>query len=174
MKGRYFLFGLLLALGVSQANAGSITASTKASATLQGVCTISTSGISFGNIASSGTAQTMYAATPGNVQVLCTKGTSYAIQLNAGVNETNSGRRLRGATSGDLIMYAICATNSFSGSWATGQCTAGAWFSDGSYNYPINSTGTGAMQNFPAYGVIQTGYYTPDTYSDTITATISY
>jgi spore coat protein U-like protein len=176
MNRGYFLFGLVLALiiNISEANAGALTATTKTSATLQGFCSISTTSIAFGNIAAQGTVQTIYAPSQGNVQILCTKGTSYSIQLNAGSNETNSGRRLRGASSGDLIIYAICPTASFSGTWATGQCSAGAWFTDGSYNYPINSTGTGSIQNFPAYGVIQTGYYTPDNYSDSITATVSY
>ena len=162
---------LVLAIPVQ---AGTTTATTQAIAKLQGMCTIATTGISFGNIVAQGSSQLVYSPSAGNVQVLCTKNTSYSIQLGAGAHETNSGRRLKGVNSGDLIMYAICSTPSFTGSWSTGQCTAGAWFTDGTFNYPVTSNGTGSLQNFPIYGVIQTGYYTPDNYSDTITATISY
>lgn len=177
MKGLFLFFNILLITLISQTSFATpinLTSNTKATAQLVAACNISATNINFGNIASTGGTQTLWSS-PGNVQVLCNKNASYNIQLNAGVNMSGSyGRQLKGSVSGDLLHYAICPTQSFSGSWSTGQCTAGAWFTGGPFNYPINGTGTGTAQNYPTYGAIPAGFYTPDNYFDTITATINF
>lgn len=156
----------------NQAQAGTNTASTKATATLAAQCNISATNINFGNIVGA-PGNTVFSAA-GNVSVLCNKNASYILRLNAGVNVYNYGRYLKGAVSGQTMNYAICQTPAFTGSWATGNCATGIWFSDGPYDYYISGTGTGAVQSYPMYGAIQTGYYTPDDYSDTIQASITF
>lgn len=164
-----------ITFNINNADAGTITASTKATATISSSCQITATNINFGELG--GAAQLVWSPSNGNVSVLCSNNASYTIQLNSGVNNGSaSSRYMVGQKSGDKILYIICKTASFSGTWgqAGGQCTNGPWYTQGSFNYPVTGKGTGVIQNYPTYGGVQSGYYTPDTYTDTITATITY
>lgn len=156
---------------VDSAGAGTSIANTQATATLVAVCNVSAIDISFGNIA--GNRSIYWSPSNGSISVGCTKNTSYTIRLSAGVNVTNSGRRLRGATSGDLINYTICQTQTYGPNWSSGQCNV-PWFTYGSWDYNLTGTGNGQTQIYTMHGVVQSDYYTPDNYSDTVTATVSF
>lgn len=69
---------------------------------------------------------------------------------------------LVGAISGDTITYKITVPNQPSEVWNTG-------------NYTYTNTGTGATQTFPINAIATTtNYPTPDTYVDTVTATVNF
>jgi spore coat protein U-like protein len=73
---------------------------------------------------------------------------------------------MTGVLSGDTIGYSIAVPGKSSQVWNTG-------------NYTYAATGTGTSQSIPISATAQTGthgpaYPTPDTYTDTVTATISY
>jgi spore coat protein U-like protein len=164
---------LSLAAFNSSANAGTATGLTKATATLASFCSMTAQPINFGNVA--GPTNNQYSS-QSNVSVLCTKNSSYTITLNLGVNtQGQTTRNMIGAKSGQILNYMICRTPSMSGTWGVNDQCAQPWFSIGATNYyTVTGTGTGTSQSYPMYGVVQTGYYTPDNYSDTITATINY
>lgn len=163
------ILDFFISLNISQA--GNLTTTNKATAILSSTCSITGTNVDFGNLTANNTPTTLWAT--GGVQTLCSKNASYSIQLSLGNNvDSNNWRRMIGASSGTMIQYTLCQTQSSGGTFgtATGGCTV-AWRGT---QYPKNATGTGAIQNFPVYGWSSTGFYTPDTYSDTITATISY
>ena len=69
---------------------------------------------------------------------------------------------ITGAMSGDTISYKITVPGNDSQVWNAG-------------NYTYSNTGTGASQTFPIRAVATTSNYpTPDSYSDTVTATVSF
>jgi spore coat protein U-like protein len=70
--------------------------------------------------------------------------------------------KMVGVVSGDTIQYKITVPGQSSEVWNTG-------------NYTYANTGTGATQTFPMNAVATTtAYPTPDTYTDTVTATINF
>lgn len=153
-----------------QANAGSSTASTKATASINKMCYISAIDINFGNLNLQATNNINYAN--GNVAVQCTKGTSYSLQITFSTPATGStiynGNALTGymtgANHGGHIAYSIQPHP------INNSITWGA----------INGTGNGTLQNYTEYGEVQLNafgapaYPIPDNYSDTAIATLTY
>lgn len=156
----------------SQGIAGSTTASTKTTATITGSCQISATNVNFGELsAQNGSPATLWAT--GGVQTQCTKNSSYNVQLSMGNNpDSDNWRRMTGANSGQTIQYTLCQSKSATGTWGTasGGCNV-PWRGT---SFPLTSTGTGANQSFPVYGWSSTGFFTPDTYTDSIVATINF
>lgn len=184
------LLGFFSQLGYAQSS-GSITANAKTTATLASVCTISAQNVNFGQISLPVSAQT----STSSMSVQCTKGSTYTISLAyGGVYGTGSSGtfeasscyglqfpppscfysysnyynygKMSGAASGDSIAYSIQVPNNPSQVWNTG-------------NYSYSSTGTGSNQSIsiianlvPSQTTNQ--FPTPDNYSDTVTATITY
>jgi spore coat protein U-like protein len=165
------LFLATISLGLlssNQANAGTLTASTKATATLASSCSLSVSNFSLGNISASSISDTTtYQVNSGNIAVTCSKGVSYQIFMNNGLYSTTA-RDMKGASKGDTIPYTICRVSTVNGS----QCSDDYWGEDSAHS--LQSVGTGALQNLPAYLMYKKGFYTPDNYSDTMTATLSF
>lgn len=157
-------------LNHSPAYAGTQSANMQSSATLGSTCTISANTVNFGDLAQKTSNPQVVTATE-NFQALCTKNTAYTIQIDDGGNTSGNNRYMIGANSGNLVQYGICYTNVVSVSpWS---CESGA----DSWNPTVPAhafTGTGVVQNITAYVFAPTGYYVPDTYSDTTTATLSF
>lgn len=150
-----------------------LTNNIQTTATLASTCQINSTNIDFGNI---GGNATLHMSSAGAVNVLCSNKTSYTIRLNSGINNGSATTRyLVGSATGDKVVYAICKTASWSmADLVGGQCSSGPWYTQGGNDYPVTGVGTGATQSYPSYGFIESGYYSPDTYSDLITATITY
>jgi spore coat protein U-like protein len=115
--------------------------------------------MSFGNY--TGTAANATSA----VSVTCTNATPYTVGLSAGAasGATVSARKMTGPASG-LLSYSLFSDPSRTLNW--GQ-TVG---SD-----TLTGTGNGAIQALTVYGQTPAGQYvSPGSYTDTITATITY
>ena len=170
-KNKALLVASIIAMGfMSPSFAANVNNNFQSSAALSSNCLLTASDINFGQMLLGG--QTTYAN--GSLSILCTKNTSYNIALTFGHPDTtgpylngkpNDGV-LIGKNSGDKEDYAVTSTLNGSYSWGL----QGA----------VNGVGTGAMQTWTTYGVLTTGYNgtskypTPDTYSDSITVTVSY
>lgn len=175
--------------------AGTASASTQAKATLSAVCTISAQNLSFGNLVLPISAQTASSS----MSVLCSKNANYTVGLAyGGVYGTTSTQtiaheyqscvgfgdpppecyyyttttttynygKMLGVAKGDYIGYSIQVPNQPSEVWNAG-------------NYSYSSTGTGVSQSIPVVGTLvpsQSGskYPIPDSYMDTVTATINF
>ncbi|MCA1323856.1 spore coat U domain-containing protein [Herbaspirillum sp. alder98] len=123
------------------------------------VCLVVGSTIAFGTYSSTQVDQT------GNITVICTFGTSYNVGLDAGsgTGATTAVRKLTGLGGGQLnyALYRNAARTSLWGS-SIGTDTLAA-------------TATGLLQNITVYGRIAGGQApAADTYTDTVTVTLTY
>lgn len=133
----------------------------KATASVSGNCNpdFATQAIDFGNHSSTATA--IDATTTLNPN--CTNGTTYQIGLDNGRNANGSQRRMRTA-SGEMIGYELYRDAGRSQRWGG---TAGSDTRGG--------TGNGSTQNLDVYARVPAQATQPSgTYSDTVTATITY
>ena len=144
---------------LSSSPAATATATFQVSATVQATCLISANALGFGTY--TGT-QTDASTT---ISVTCSNGTSYSVGLDAG---TASGAsvttRQMGGPSGATLNYALYRDSGRSQNWGT---TIGTDTTSG--------TGNGSAQTLTVYGRVPASQYvTAGSYSDTITATITY
>jgi len=127
------------------------------SATIQASCSISASALTFGTYAGT----TVTASSTLSVQ--CTNTTPYSIGLSAGTTSgaTVTNRLLAGSSGGNLA-YALYSDAGHTNNW-------------GATSNTVSGTGTGAVQAISVYGQIAGGQHAiPGSYTDTITATLTY
>jgi len=128
-------------------------------ATVQATCSVTATGMAFG------TYSTTVATSTSTVSVTCTNGTTYNLGLNAGsaTGATVTTRQMTGPASA-LLNYGLYQDSAHSKNW--GQ-TIGTDTETG--------TGNGSAQALTVYGQVPAGQYvSPGSYSDTITATVTY
>jgi len=148
----------LATLSVS-AMASTATTTFTVSATIAASCQISASNLGFGAYSGS---QSNVSTT---VSVTCTNTTPYNVGLNAGTSTgaTVTTRAMTGP-GGATLSYALYQDSGHSTNWGN---TVGTDTKAG--------TGNGSAQSLTAYGQIAAGQYpSPGSYSDTITATVTY
>lgn len=125
-------------------------------------CTINATGLTFGpssTLSSTLTAQ-------GALNVQCTNNDAYQILLSSGVSGQVGARTLKGQAAGATIPYQLYTNSTYATAWGDG--TGGTSVYQG--------TGSGIVVSIPIYGRIlpQPSTPAPDTYKDTITATIQF
>lgn len=149
------------ALALSNLPAAATTATTtfNVTATVQATCLISGNNLAFGTYSGSAIAMTT------TLSVTCTNGTTYNVGLNAGTasGATVATRAMTGPASATLG-YAMYQDSGHSTNWGN---TVGTDTKSG--------TGNGSAQTLTVYGQLAANQYpAPGSYSDTITATITY
>ncbi len=138
-----------------------VTATFQVTANLGGVCTLTTNTLAFGTYTPSAS------ALAGSTTIIptCTNSTPWTLSFNNGstTGGTISQRLLaNGAATLNYNLYTSAADTTILGDGTSGSNT-------------ITGTGTGAAQSITIYGLIPAGQFvTVGSYSDTITATISY
>jgi spore coat protein U-like protein len=128
-------------------------------ATVVAYCQLSASALAFGTY--SGTV----IDSDSSVSVSCTNTTPYNVGLNAGTatGATVAARKMTGPSS-TLLSYTLYKNSGLSTNWGN---TVGTDTESG--------TGSGTVQALTVYGQIPAGQYVrPGSYTDTITATITY
>ena len=155
----------LFAAGTASAfAAGTDTKTFNVKIVITSVCDIQTAptDVDFGNTASTATDKTA----TGTVNVKCTSGTPYNIGLNAGTTagSTVTNRRMKSATAGntDLVPYSLYRDSGMTQNWGN---TVGETLTD---------TGTGAVQAKSVYGKVPSANFRADSYSDVVTATVTW
>jgi spore coat protein U-like protein len=162
MKTAIYAFALgFLALGLGSKAADAATATTTfaVSATVQATCLVSASPMSFGNYSGA------VVNTTSTVSVTCTNTTGYNVGLSAGLatNATVTTRQMTGPSSA-VLGYSLFSDSSRSVNWGS---TVGV--------DTVVGTGNGSAQSLTVYGQTAAGQYvTPGSYTDTITATVTY
>jgi spore coat protein U-like protein len=129
------------------------------SATAQSTCIVSANTLGFGTYSGSAV------STSSTVSVTCSNGTSYNVGLNAGTasGATVTTRAMSGP-GGATLNYALYQDAGHSTNWGN---TVGTDTETGS--------GNGSAQTLTVYGLLAANQYpSPGSYSDTITATITY
>jgi spore coat protein U-like protein len=152
-----------LALGIAStsmvAQANPATTTFGVSATVLKDCVVSATALGFGNY----TGALVNASS--TVTVTCTSGTTYTVGLNQGLatGALVTTRQMAITQPAGALNYSLL-TGSYTGTnWGN---TSGSW---------VSGTGNAAPQPLTVYGVIPAGQYvTPGSYTDTITATVTY
>ena len=125
-------------------------------------CTMSAASMTFANYDATGNDDQT-----ANLSVKCTNTTGYEIFLDGGLNGNVATRKVKGTTGGNTatLDYHLYLDAGHSNNW--GETTT----VDTS-----TGTGNGNTQTIPVYGRIPSGQTLPkpDTYTDTVTATLSY
>jgi spore coat protein U-like protein len=142
--------------------AATATTTFQVTATVLSVCTVSATNLAFGNYdASSGTPNDASSA----VTTTCSNSTAYTVALNAGTGSgaTVAVRRMtNGANTLDYSMYTTAGRTTVWGDGTLSTVTQAG-------------TGNGAGQALTVFGRIPTGQYvTAGSYTDTVTATVTY
>lgn len=166
MRKTIFSYAILaavgvLALGFNPTVASAATASTtfQVTATVQSTCLISAAPLAFGTYTG------VVNSTSSNLTVTCTSTTPYNVGLDAGTasGATVSNRSMLDASSNKLN-YKLSKDSGNTTNWGN---TVGTDTAAG--------TGSGSAQTMTVYGQIPAGQYVkPGSYSDTITATLTY
>jgi spore coat protein U-like protein len=149
--------GLFSASAIAQANPATTTFNV--TATVLKDCTVSATGLSFGNY--TGAALNATSA----VTVTCTSGTTYTLGLNQGLTTgaTVTTRQMGITQPAGGLNYSLLSGSATGPNWGN---TSGSW---------VSGTGTGAGQALTVYGSIAAGQFVPPgSYTDTITATVTY
>lgn len=142
----------------THALAATATSSFTVSATVNATCLINAGNLSFGTY----TGSTVNATS--SISVTCTNTTPYNVGLNAGTasGATVTTRAMTG-TNGTLS-YSLYSDSGMTTNWGNTVGTD-----------TVSGTGNGSAQSLTVYGQIPSGQYVaPGSYSDTITATVTY
>ncbi|MBN2689473.1 MAG: spore coat protein U domain-containing protein [Gammaproteobacteria bacterium] len=155
-------FGISVAtllLGMS-AYGATATDTFQVTATIPAACVITANDLAFGTYN-----PTTTSTQNSTVDVTCTNTTPWAISLSTGGSGSYSPRQMTGGVSADTLNYNLYTDATFTTIWGDG--TGGTT--------TVTGTGTGAAQSNTVYGQLPSGQYkTPDSYTDTITATVTY
>jgi spore coat protein U-like protein len=132
-----------------------------ASATVINDCIVTATSINFGV----GVLTAALGAT-GTVSAKCTSGDSYTIALNKGTTSGASlGNRLMAGSGSAVVQYQLYTNSGYSAVWGDG--TSGTSTGGG--------TGAGSTQNYTVFGLVPAQTTpAPNTYSDTVTVTVTY
>ena len=153
------LGALVAGLLPTTADATTATTTFGVSATVQATCLVSATALSFGTYTG------VVANATSTVSVTCTNTTTYNVSLNPGTasGATVTTRQMTGPSS-SLLNYALYSNSGMTTNW--GQ-TIGT--------DTVTGTGNGSAQGITVYGQVAAGQYVkPGSYSDTITATVTY
>ena len=150
---------LALVLDPKQAAPTTATATFTVSASVTATCLISATTLNFGTYA--------FVADPvsSTISVTCTNATTYNVGLSAGTatGATVTTRKMTGP-GGALLGYGLFSDSGHATNWGNTVGTD-----------TVAGTGNGVAQSLTVYGQIPAGQYvTAGSYSDTITATITY
>ena len=174
-RGQFRLMtALALSVGAFGVNAGVETAILNVSATVQGVCTVSTAGVSFDHIPGVSTT-----VVDGDVSVNCPAGLPYQIALDAGQNYDGTFRRVSDGT--NFLPYALVHPD-LSQEWGDSGL-AGTY----SFGFPLGDVGSGVPQPHKVVGLndalrfidgVETQLFWSNpgagTYTDIVNVTVSY
>ena len=95
--------------------------------------------------------------------VTCTPGTPYKIELNDGAHFSGTRRMADDVTGTLFVPYGLYKDSAHSESWSTIAASE-----------ELSGSGTGAPQALTIYGLVPSANYNAGSYTDTVTATITF
>jgi spore coat protein U-like protein len=150
----------------SNCNGGNVSPgnfTTTVTATVVSPCTVSANPLNFGAVA----AGTSNVAGSTGIGVTCAMNVAYNIGLTPGNNATNGLGSMTGQVYGASLPYQLYQNAAHSSVWgnlSTNMLTAANGL----------QPGTGSLQNYTVYAVAPNTNFTPDTYTDTVTVSVTY
>jgi spore coat protein U-like protein len=156
-----YAFYLLLSPGCAGATTSTAGAAFNVTATVTNNCLISATGVAF---TSSGVLKSALSAS-GAITARCTNGDAFRIALNGGSSGNVSQRQMQRSGGGGAVNYQLYTDSNHTTAWGDGN--SGTTMATG--------TGTGNPVSISVYGLVPPqSTPMPGSYSDTITATISF
>ena len=149
---------LTLGLASTAAHATTTTTTFAVTANVQATCVVSAAPLSFG------TYNGVLNNATSTVNVTCTNSTPYNVGLDQGTatGATVTTRKMKNGA--NLLNYSLFSNSGMTTNWGNTVGTD-----------TVTGTGSGASQSLTVYGQVPAGQYvTPGSYSDTITATVTY
>jgi spore coat protein U-like protein len=135
------------------------TTSFEVTVVIQAACTISANNLNFGNYSG------LLIDSTSVISVNCTRAATYNVGLNAGVatGATVTTREMTGPAAA-LLSYKLFSNSGYTTNWGNTVGTD-----------TVAGTGSGVVQSLTVYGQLPAGQFVrPGSYTDTITATITY
>lgn len=171
MKNKITIALYLLALFSGPAHAqSSATNTTKATASLSSSCTFTVSDVNFGDLTPVGSPALQWVI--GSIVATCSRGVSFNVQMGEGKYYDGTYRNMNGTSSSTKLKYTICKTQKTNGNtWGSSSMCVDPWRTTLAQ---LTATGTGTTQIISMYALTSTGFYTPDSYTDTNTVTLVY
>jgi len=151
--------GQYVAQGTYTDTVSSDTTSFTVTVVISATCTISASNLAFGTYAG------LLIESTSTISVTCTKASTYDVGLNAGLatGASVTTRKMTGPAAA-LLSYKLFSNSGYTNNWGNTVGTD-----------TVAGIGTGAAQSLTVYGQIPAGQLAaPGSYTDTITATITY
>jgi spore coat protein U-like protein len=156
-----YAYFLLLSPGCAGATSSTSGAAINVSALVVNNCLISATNLAF---ASAGVLSSALSAT-GAITARCTNGDAYRIALSSGSSGNVAARQMQRSGGGGTVNYQLYVDSGYASAWGDGS--AGTTMATG--------TGTGNPVSINVYGRVPAqSTPMPGSYSDTITATISF
>ncbi len=151
--------GQVVAPGTYTDTLSTATTSFQVTAIVAASCTITANPLAFGNYAG------LVLNSTTTILVTCSKSTTYNVGLNAGTSTgaTVTNRSMTGPAS-TLLNYKLFRNSAMTTNWGNTVGTD-----------TVAGTGSGAAQSLTVYGQVSAGQFVrPGSYTDTITATLTY
>ena len=151
--------GQYVAQGTYTDTISTATTSFTVTVVISATCTISANNMAFGTYTG------LLIGSTSTISVTCTKAATYDVGLNAGLatGATVTNRSMTGPASA-LLSYKLFSNSGYTTNWGNTVGTD-----------TVAGMGTGAAQSLTVYGQVPAGQLkTPGSYTDTITATITY
>lgn len=144
-------------------NAATVQAPFTVSATVQQVCAVSATNLGFGAYDASSGSPNNAAST---VTVTCTPSSTYEIALNAGTTSgSTEAVHLMSDGNSHTLTYNLYTDTNHTTKWGDGTASTDT----------VSGTADGTHQPYTVFGQVPTGQYVPSgSYSDTVTATVTY
>lgn len=156
-----YAFFLLLSPGCAGATTSSAGGAFNVSATVVNNCLISATNIAF---TSQGVLKSALSAT-GAITARCTNGDAFRIALSGGSTNNVAARQMQRAGGGGAVNYQLYVDSGHATAWGDGSAGTGM----------ATGTGTGNPVSINVYGLVPAqSTPMPGSYSDSITATISF
>lgn len=154
--------GLALLLAVPAAGAATTNTTFTVNATVLAACTMSAANMNFGNYDANAATPT---DTTSSLSVLCTNGQSYVVSLDAGSTAGNTMTARYMTDGSESLAYSLYTDAGRTVIWGDGTSGTGT----------VSGTGSGTQQAITVYGRIPVSQLVGQgSYSDTITATVTY
>jgi len=170
MKKLFIILAVLATIAPpATARAGTSTGTLGVQMTLAGTCAVQNTTLNFGLQVNT------FAAISGigSVDVICSSGTSYSVDLDGGLHQTANIRRMyfNSGGAGPLAVDNFYGYNLYKDAAHTsvwGSCCSGSAIT--------GFTGNGMVQHQPVYGSTYTvsGFSVPGIYTDTVTVTVTF
>ncbi|GAB3630567.1 Spore coat U domain-containing protein [Pandoraea terrae] len=177
MKHTVFGIGALVCavLCPSAAFAGSSNANLGVTASVAANCSITTTPVSFSAYDPVTANATAPLNATGTVSIACTKGAAPTIALGLGGNASGSALRMIGASSSNLLSYALYQPSATSPGAACSYSSPTVWGSSGSNVFNPGQATSKASRTYNVCGQIAGGQdVSVDSYSDTVVATVNF